>query len=104
MKISVSQLVKDKTVLPVNCLEFLGITIDTVRMEFRLPLAKLKTIAELLIVLLRKKKVLLRERQKLLGLLAFATRILPVGRIFSRWLYFAISGLKKSLFSYSLNH
>lgn len=43
---------------------------------------------------LRKKKVCLKDMQSLLGSLAFATRIMPMGRIFSRRLYMAIAGLK----------
>lgn len=87
-------LAKEKTVLPTTCLEFLGITIDTGNMEFCLPRDKLDNISELLINSIRKKKILLKDMQKLLGSLAFVTRILPVGRIFPRRLYFSIAGFK----------
>ena len=87
-------LAEEKTCTPVTSLEFLGICIDTCKMEFRLPEAKLVKLNSLLASFLARKKVRLKEMQSLLGVLAFAGRIMPVGRIFSRRLYLAIAGLK----------
>lgn len=89
-------LADEKTCLPSTTMEFLGIEIDTCMMEFRLPEVKLKKLKWLIMRVL-KKKVRLKEMQSLLGILAFACRIMPVGRIFSRRLYLAISGMKSPL-------
>lgn len=89
---------KEKTIWPSTCLEFLGIVIDTNLMEFRLPDSKVEKLRTLLLSLIRKKKVCLREMQSLLGLLAFATRI------FSRRLYISISGLKSPFSHIRLFH
>lgn len=63
-------------------------------MEFRFPIQKLHEMNEFLLAPIRKKKVILLEMQSLLGLFAFATRVLPVGKIFSSRLYILIYGLK----------
>lgn len=84
----------DKTVPPCQELEFLGITFDTVRMEFRLPTEKLDRARLLLGNMLRVRKTTLREFQSLLGLLCFSCKVIPMGRIFSRRLYMATKGLK----------
>lgn len=86
-------LAEEKSVYPTSCLDFLGIQIDTVSMEFRLPDEKIIKIRILLDFILFKCKVKLRVLQSLLGLLAFASRVLPMGRVFSKRLYHAISGI-----------
>lgn len=48
----------------------------------------------MLLMLIRRKKVTLKEMQSLLGQLVFASRVLPMGRVFSKRLYVSISGLK----------
>lgn len=90
-------LADEKTCLPSTTLEFLGIEIDTRRMEFCLPVSKLSTFKWLITTVLQKKKIRLKEMQSPLGVLAFACRIMSVGRIFSHQLYLAISGLKSPL-------
>lgn len=57
---------------------FIELTIETVGIEFRLPLEKIAKTTQLLITFSKKKKITLKEMQSLLGLLAFATRILPI--------------------------
>lgn len=84
----------EKTAWPSTCLEFLGITIDSKLMDFRLPEEKVSKLRALLLVVIRKKKMCLKELQFLLGLLAFASRVMPIGKVFSRRLYLAISGFK----------
>lgn len=87
-------LVLEKSVWPTTCIEFLGVTIKTDRMEFCLPQAKLNSLRFMISFVLSKPKVTVRTLQALLGLLAFATRIIPIGRVFSKRLYKAISGYK----------
>lgn len=54
----------EKTVLPTTCIDFLGITIDTVNREFRLPTEKVLKLTFLLESCIRKNKVLLKELQE----------------------------------------
>lgn len=61
-------LAEEKTVLPCRVIKFLGITIDTVTMEFRLPFEKVQKMLELIKRMLAVKKTTLRELQSLLGL------------------------------------
>lgn len=84
----------EKSVWPTTCIEFLGVTIDTVLMECRLPQAKLDRLRFMISFVLSKPKVTVRTLQSLLGLLAFATRIIPMGRVFSKRLYRAIAGCR----------
>lgn len=97
-------LTQEKNVFPSVCLEFLGITIDTVHIEFRLPMEKNFRLMGCIMLLIRKNKVTLKEVQPLLGQLAFAVRIMPIGRIFSRRLYLAIAGLKSQSAQVRISH
>lgn len=87
-------IVHEKTVFPSPIIEFLGITIDSSLMEFRLPKEKLHRMRLMISLFLSKRKVLLKEAPSLLGLFAFAARIIPVARIFSRRFALATKGLK----------
>lgn len=92
----------EKTVFPSISLDFLGIHIDTILLQFQLPEAKVEKAKLSIILLLHQKKVSLKEFQSLLGLLAFASCIMPVGRIFLRRLSLATSGLKSPFSHISL--
>lgn len=85
---------EEKTVFPTTNIEFLGIGLNTIDMEFSLPADKVYKLCQVLLKFIRMKKVSLKEMQSLLGQLAFAARVLPMGRVFSRRLYSSISGLK----------
>ena len=76
-----------KTVLPSTCVVVHGIEIDTVKMEARLPQDKLDAAITLVRSFSRRKKVTLRELQRLLGTLAFCTKVIMSGRPFLRRLY-----------------
>lgn len=84
----------EKTTFPSPIIEFLGIKINTQLFQFELPALKIYRLQSFISFFLRRKKILLKELQSFLGLLAFATRIMPMGRIFSRRLSLAMSGLK----------
>lgn len=86
-------LAEEKTVGPVTVLSFLGIELDSVSMVFRLPPDKLARLLTTIEEVLLKKKITLRQLQSLLGLLAFACRTLPMGRVFSRRLSLATVGV-----------
>lgn len=54
-------LAKEKTVFPSSCIEFLGITIDSINMEFFLPKNKILRLKNLLNKLLMSNKTTLHE-------------------------------------------
>lgn len=83
----------EKTEGPLTVLSFLGIEIDSVNMVFRLPEDKLAKILDMVNGFCSVKKVTLRQMQSLLGLLVFACRIMPMGRVFSRRLSLATRGV-----------
>ncbi|CAN2388332.1 RNA-mediated [Pristimantis euphronides] len=86
---------EEKSEGPVTKLSFLGIEIDTVDMVFQLPTDKLERLLLLVQQVLAAKKITLRQLQSLLGLLVFACRIIPMGRVFSRRLSLATRGAVK---------
>ncbi|KAM3936673.1 uncharacterized protein RB166_018270 [Leptodactylus fuscus] len=87
-------LARDKTEGPVTSLSFLGIGIDTERMLLHLPQDKLSRLCADVDFCLSSRKVPLSRLQSLLGQLTFACRIFPMGRVFSRRLAMATSGVR----------
>ncbi|XP_041442566.1 uncharacterized protein LOC121401560 isoform X1 [Xenopus laevis] len=85
----------EKTVQPTTKLTFLGIEIDTKARRCRLPRDKVEKSKQAIHNLMGTKKVTLREMQQALGLLNFACRVIPMGRIFKRRLEKATTGVKK---------
>lgn len=71
-----------KTEGPVTSLEYLGVQLDTVRMEARLPVVKICRILEILQSFLEKKSCTKRQLLCLLGHMNFASRIIRPGRSF----------------------
>ena len=74
----------DKVEGPTTCLSFLGIEIDTVRWELRLPQEKLTELIHLLTTWSSTTKCTKRQLLSLIGKLNFATKVIPAGRIFLR--------------------
>lgn len=72
----------DKTQGPKTVLEFMGIILDSERMEARLPPDKVERIQLALASFNRRKSCTLRELQSLIGTLNFAYRVVPPGRPF----------------------
>lgn len=88
----------EKTMGPVTVIKFLCITIDSVAMEFRLPMSKILKIRLLNSnFLTRRRVVFFRNVQSLLGLFAFVSRVIPVARVFSRRFAVATKGLTNPL-------
>ena len=73
-----------KTFNPSNVMSFLGIELDTVLQEARLPVDKLQRARFLVSELARKKKVQLKNLQQVIGFLNFACLVVPPGRPFLR--------------------
>lgn len=84
-----------KTVLLCTLLTFLGIELDSVLMEKRLPKEKLEKIRALLSTYKNKTSVTLRELQSIVGLLNFACSVATPGRPFLRRLIDLSTGLTK---------
>ena len=72
---------------PTSCLTFLGIEVDTISLQLRLPQEKLLNLKELLSYNVLRKSMTKKDLQKLAGLLQFATKVVRPGRPFLRRLY-----------------
>ena len=79
---------------PTACLTFLGITLDTQRMEARLPDEKLQRIRTMVAAWLSRKKASKREILSLVGLLQHATKVVKPGRTFVARMYSEAARLK----------
>ena len=77
-------LASQKTVGPTTCLTFLGITIDTLANELRLPPDKLTRLRSLLAEWGDRKVCNQRELESLIGLLNHACKVIRPGRSFLR--------------------
>ena len=64
---------------PAQELQFMGITLDTIRMEARLPADKIDRIRTALQLFQSTKAITLRELQSLIGTLNFACKVIPPG-------------------------
>ena len=69
---------------PSTALQFLGITLDAVSMEARLPEDNVAQCRSLLQLFLSRQKVILRELQSLIGVLNFSCSVIGPGRAFLR--------------------
>ena len=74
--------VSSKTIGPSQEIEFMGIVLDSVRMEARLPLDKLSRIHDMLNSFKSRRSVRLVELQSLIGTLQFACKVVVPGRTF----------------------
>ena len=74
----------DKTVNPTTCITFMGLELDSLKMEARLPQEKLIKARQLLNKYSNKRKIKLRELQSLIGYLNFCCSVVPPGRCFLR--------------------
>ena len=75
-----------KTIGPTNVIEYLGITLDSIKMEARLPEDKLRRIVEFIDKCIGKSFLTKRELLSLLGHLNFACRVIIPGRSFVSYL------------------
>lgn len=85
---------KKKTFEPATTMEFLGITLDTIAQQARLPQEKVAKALEMLSSLEHRKKVSLKELQSLIGFLNFCCCVVLPGRPFLRRLIDATRNLK----------
>lgn len=83
----------EKTEGPTEVLVFLGLELDSVKMEVRIPLAKIEELVSKIKEMLSKSKAKVKDIQSLIGSLNFCCRAIPPGRPFCRRLIDAICGL-----------
>ncbi|XP_041429517.1 uncharacterized protein LOC121397210 isoform X1 [Xenopus laevis] len=88
-------LAQEKTEGPYTCLRFLGIEIDSIRQECRIPKDKIEGLTEEVKYARVARKLTLRQLQSLLGKLNFTCRVIPMGRVFSRGLSLATAGVQQ---------
>ena len=88
-------LAPDKTVGWDSALQLTGITLDSVRMEARLPEEKLQKCRNLLTDFLSRRSVCLKELQSLIGLFNFTCLVVVPGRAFLRRLIDLTKGITK---------
>lgn len=77
-------LAPDKRMGPASVLTFLGIVIDTLRGELRLPDDKLQRLMDTLKVWLNRRTCTRRELKSLIGVLSYACQVVRPGRSFLR--------------------
>ena len=82
-----TQMAPNKTVEPVQVLTFLGLELDTIKYEARLPQEQIVKCLEQIDLFLPRRKVTLTKIQMLCGLLNFAAKVVVAGRPFLRRLY-----------------
>ena len=87
-------IVEEKTVEPIKVLSFLVYVIDTELMMVYIPQNKLAKLHSLLIPMLHKQKMFVRQLESVTGLLAFCSRAIPASRAFIRRFYDLIAGVK----------
>ena len=88
-------LAMEKVTGPTTLLTFLGITLDTVQMEARLPPEKLDRMRKTVALWLPKKKATKRDILSLVGLLQHTTKIVRLGRTFIRRMYSTASKVRE---------
>jgi hypothetical protein len=83
-----------KTIDPTTCIEFLGIVIDSKKMELRISEERLAAVKLELSKWIDKKTGSKRELLSLLGKLVFVSKVISPGRTFMRRLYNLTMNLK----------
>ncbi|CAB4009664.1 Hypothetical predicted protein [Paramuricea clavata] len=92
-----------KTQGPLQVLEFMGIILDTVKMEARLPADKIHRIRTIFAEFEAKKSCTLKELQSLIGTLNFACKVVPPGRPFLQRMIDLTRNVKESHHHIKLN-
>jgi len=85
-------LAPEKTEGPVQCLTFLGIELDTLKLESRLPASRLAELKLRMVEWGSRTHATVKELQSIAGLLNFACSVVPPGRYFLRRIIDCIKG------------
>ena len=92
-----------KTFPPTTSLEFMGVLLDSIKMEARLPLDKLTRTKEALHEWSHKKSATLKELQSLIGTLQFVCRVVVSGRAVLQLIISLNKGISNSRWHIKLN-
>ena len=82
---------EEKTVGPVTCITYLGYVLDSILMEIRIPIDKIRAILQQIEEISSHSKVSLRQLQSLTGSLNYCAKAMPSARAFVRRMYAAMS-------------
>lgn len=93
----------EKTEGPSERLTFLGIELDSIDKCARLPLKKVTKCNALIVAILERRSITLRELQSIIGLLNFACSVIQPGRCFLRRLIDLTIGKKSPNYWINLN-
>lgn len=93
-----------KTAGPDKSIVFLGIELDSIAMQARLPPAKIHLYTEEVNQLMAKEKTTLRQLRSVIGRLQFATSVISCGRPFLRRLYDLTIKADKPFHKISINN
>ena len=77
----------DKLVHPSTTVTYLGIEIDSVEMEFRLPECKIAKLMEILDIALARKRISKKELESLGGSLSHCSHVVRGGKVFCKGVY-----------------
>lgn len=92
-------LAADKTEGPTTCLTFLGIELDSVALEARLPKERLAEINLRMMEWGKRTSASIKELQSIAGLLNFACAVVPPGRYFVRRIWNKVKALTAAGFN-----
>ena len=84
----------EKTLGPVTCLEYLGLELDSVAMEARLPTPKLDILHELLAEWSTRLSCTLLQLQELAGYLQFVLQVVPLSRAFLHHVFWFMAAFR----------
>ena len=87
----------EKAVGPVQVIQFLGLTIDTVLMVIKIPEDKRADILKILTKIIQKRKATSLDLQSLAGKSNFLCKAVPAGRPFIQTVYKTFTGVPKHL-------
>ena len=93
----------NKTVGPSSCLEYLGVILESVKIEARLPADKILRIKTFIQELLSKRSCTKKELLQFLGHMYFASRVILAGRSFFSYLLKLAASVKELHFYVHLN-
>lgn len=83
---------KDKAQGPTTSLVFLGLVIDTIHMQIRIPPPKIQEMLSILTHHIQKRTITINSLQSIVGKLNFFARAIPGSRAFNRRFYNAMIG------------
>ena len=87
---------------PATTLTFLGIELDTIEMEMRLPLKKLSRLQEIITSWRQKKSCLRKDLESLVGHLCHLCKVVRPGREFLRGMFQLLTNCKRKHYSIRL--